>query len=57
MSLATLKSFLKDRNQTLTHTPVVIAGDKRVPYDDVMKVMAQLKSQGVARVGLLVKSP
>ncbi len=35
-------------------TPVVIAADGRVPYDTVMKVMDQLRSNGVTRLGLLV---
>ena len=35
-------------------TPVVIAADGRVPYDQVMKVMDQLRSSGVTRLGLLV---
>ncbi len=35
-------------------TPVVIAADGRVPYETVMKVMDQLRSNGVTRLGLLV---
>ncbi|HUH58758.1 MAG TPA: protein TolR [Candidimonas sp.] len=35
-------------------TPVVIAADGRVPYEAVMKVMDQLRSSGVSRLGLLV---
>ncbi|MCC2596889.1 protein TolR [Pusillimonas sp. MFBS29] len=35
-------------------TPVVIAADGRVPYETVMKVMDQLRSSGVTRLGLLV---
>lgn len=35
-------------------TPVVIAADGRVPYDTVMKVMDQLRTSGVTRLGLLV---
>ncbi|RTZ40055.1 protein TolR [Candidimonas sp. SYP-B2681] len=35
-------------------TPVVIAADGRVPYDQVMRVMDQLRSNGVTRLGLLV---
>lgn len=35
-------------------TPVVIAADGKVPYDTVMKVMDQLRSSGVTRLGLLV---
>lgn len=35
-------------------TPVVIAADGRVPYETVMKVMDQLRSSGISRLGLLV---
>src|SRR3546814_1087869 len=35
-------------------TPVVIAADGRVPYETVMKVMDQLRSGGIQRLGLLV---
>jgi biopolymer transport protein TolR len=35
-------------------TPVVIAADGKVPYESVMKVMDQLRSNGVTRLGLLV---
>jgi len=35
-------------------TPVVISADGRVPYETVMKIMDQLRSNGVTRLGLLV---
>ncbi|TEA78179.1 ExbD/TolR family protein [Allopusillimonas ginsengisoli] len=35
-------------------TPVVISADGRVPYETVMKVMDELRSAGVSRLGLLV---
>ncbi len=35
-------------------TPVIIAADGKVPYEDVLKVMDQLRSSGVSRLGLLV---
>jgi len=35
--------------------PVVISADKNVRYEAVMRVMDTLQTQGVARVGLLVK--
>lgn len=35
-------------------TPVVIAADGKVPYEDVMKIMDTLRSNGVTRLGLLV---
>lgn len=35
-------------------TPVLIAADGRVPYETVMRVMDQLRSHGINRLGLLV---
>lgn len=35
-------------------TPVVIAADGQVPYENVLKVMDQLRNSGVTRLGLLV---
>ena len=35
-------------------TPVVISADGRVPYESVMKIMDQLRSSGITRLGLLV---
>jgi len=35
-------------------TPVVIAADGKVPYESVMKVMDELRANGVTRLGLLV---
>lgn len=35
-------------------TPVIISADGRVPYETVMKIMDQLRSNGVTRLGLLV---
>jgi biopolymer transport protein TolR len=35
-------------------TPVVIAADGKVPYQNVVKIMDQLRSSGVTRLGLLV---
>lgn len=34
--------------------PVLIAADGRVPYESVVKVMDDLRANGVARLGLLV---
>ncbi|WP_028357591.1 protein TolR [Brackiella oedipodis] len=36
------------------NTPVVLAADGKVPYEDVMKVMDQLRAAGLSRLGLLV---
>lgn len=35
-------------------TPVVIAADGKVPYENVVKIMDQLRNSGIARLGLLV---
>jgi biopolymer transport protein TolR len=44
------------RARTLTEArPVVIAGDRAVRYDAVVRVMDALKKQGVERVGLAVQ--
>jgi len=35
-------------------TPVVIAADGKVPYETVVKIMDELRSGGITRLGLLV---
>jgi biopolymer transport protein TolR len=35
--------------------PVIISGDRRVRYEAVMKVMATLQKERIARVGLMVR--
>lgn len=35
-------------------TPVVIAADGRVPYETVVKIMDELRTSGISRLGLLV---
>lgn len=35
-------------------TPIVIAADGKVPYEDVMKIMDSLRSSGMTRLGLMV---
>jgi biopolymer transport protein TolR len=42
------------RSRITNETPVVIAADGKVPYEQVMAVMDQLRSNGVTRLGLLV---
>lgn len=42
------------RSRITAETPVVIAADGRVPYETVMNVMDQLRSNGITRLGLLV---
>lgn len=42
------------RQRITAETPVVIAADGRVPYETVVKIMDELRSNGVTRLGLLV---
>lgn len=42
------------RARITADTPVVIAADGKVPYESVMKVMDELRTNGVTRLGLLV---
>ncbi|MDO4230573.1 MAG: ExbD/TolR family protein [Lautropia sp.] len=35
--------------------PVVISGDKQARYEAILDVMDEIKKQGIARVGLMVK--
>lgn len=44
----------KVQSMLTADTPVVIAADGKVPYESVMKVMDELRSNGVTRLGLLV---
>ena len=42
------------QSRMTAETPVVIAADGRVPYERVVGVMDQLRSNGIQRLGLLV---
>ncbi|HEY0294236.1 MAG TPA: ExbD/TolR family protein [Bordetella sp.] len=42
------------RSRITADTPVVIAADGKVPYATVVKVMDELRSNGISRLGLLV---
>jgi biopolymer transport protein TolR len=50
-----LISFIKEKQVKNPDQPVLIAGDKDVPYGSVLRVMDELNKQNVRRVGLLVK--
>ena len=52
---AELVAVLQKRQATNPDQPVVIAADKDVRYEAVMKVMDELQRANVKRVGLLVK--
>lgn len=48
-------SLLSEVQSRITpETPVVIAADGRVPYEKVVKIMDELRSNGITRLGLLV---
>ena len=42
------------RSRITADTPVVIAADGKVPYESVVKVMDELRSNGINKLGLLV---
>ena len=52
---AELVALLQKRQASNPEQPVVIAADKDVRYEAVMKVMDELQRASVKRVGLLVK--
>ena len=50
-----LADYIRGVQQAQPGQPVVIAADGKVSYDAVVKVMDELRQQGVERVGLLVQ--
>ncbi len=56
MTKAELHLFLHEQQQAMPSLPVVIAADKNIQYQHVMNVMADLKAQGIQKIGLLVQS-
>jgi len=55
VSTAELVSALQQKQKTHPDQAVVIAADKDVRYEEVLKVMDELQKQNVRKVGLLVK--
>ena len=55
VSTAELVAALQQKQKAHPDQAVVIAGDKDVRYEEVLKVMDELQKQSVRRVGLLVK--
>ena len=55
MELEQLLAAVKLRQRTKPDTPVVIAGDKKVKYESVTRVLDALYKNNVRRVGLVVK--
>ena len=56
VTAAQLVDALRERQLKNPDQPVVIAGDKNVRYDAVLKVMDELQKANIRRVGLLVKA-
>jgi len=50
-----LAKLVRERQGNATDIPVLIAADKDVRYEAVLKVMDELQREQVRRVGLLVK--
>ena len=50
-----LMARLKELNKDNPDLPLLIAADKEVKYDDVVKTLAAAKKMGIARVGLSTK--
>jgi biopolymer transport protein TolR len=55
VSSGELVAALREKQKTHPDQAVVIAADKDVRYEEVLKVMDELQRQQVRRVGLLVK--
>jgi biopolymer transport protein TolR len=55
VSTAELVNVLRAKQKKNPDLPVVIAADKDVRYEAVLKVMDELQRQNIRRVGLLVK--
>ena len=55
VSNAELVSALRERQARNPDQPVVIAADKEVRYEAVLKVMDELQRANIRRVGLLVR--
>ena len=52
---SSLVQIVKQRQARNPELSILIAGDKNVRYEAILNVMDDLRSQGVARVGLQVK--
>ena len=52
---ADLTEHVKQALQTAPDTPVLIAADKNLPYQQVITVMSKLREAGVQRIALSVK--
>ena len=55
VSTAELVAALQEKQKARPEQAVVIAADKSVRYEEVLKVMDELQKQNVRRVGLMVR--
>jgi biopolymer transport protein TolR len=55
VDMKALVAALRERQKRNPAQPVVIAADKEVRYEAVLKVMDELQRSNIQRVGLLVK--
>ena len=54
-AVATIRQRQQEQPDPALKAPVVIAADKDVRYEQVMKVMSALQKENIARVGLAVQ--
>jgi biopolymer transport protein TolR len=57
MSGPEILQFVRDAQQQHPDQAVVIAGDRKVRYEEVLNVLDLLQKSGVKRVGLLARPP
>ncbi|MDF2177200.1 protein TolR [Aliiglaciecola sp. CAU 1673] len=57
MSAADLATLVAAHMQVDPKTPVVVKGDGRVPYNEVVQLMVLLQKAGVPSVGLMTEDP
>jgi biopolymer transport protein TolR len=55
--ISTVRAILSANSGQGKAVQVFVRGDKRVPYEAVMKVMGGLQQAGVANVGLITEAP
>lgn len=53
----TVRAIMQQNSTQGKPVQVFVRGDKRVPYEAVMKVMGGLQGAGVANVGLITEAP
>jgi biopolymer transport protein TolR len=57
MPLADLTRVLQSIQQAQPKVQILLNGDTKVPYGDVVKLMATLQQANILRVGLLTETP